>query len=78
MADGRAISGPGEYTFYVDNLPVMIVVPPGGQNGDLARINIQRFNKSHPNANTLLQTGYYLQIGFSTPAAGQHPVTPST
>ncbi len=41
--------------------PVTIVVPPGGQ-GDLARINIQRFDKSHPNASSSLQTGYYWQI----------------
>ena len=60
-ADGRAISGPGTYTFYAHNLPVTIAVPPGGQ-GDLARINIQRFDKSHANATTPIQTGYYWQI----------------
>ncbi len=60
-AEGRSISGPGAYTFYANNLPVTIVVPPGGQ-GDLARINIQRFDKSHPNASSSLQTGYYWQI----------------
>ena len=60
-ADGGAISGPGAYTFYAGTLPVTIVVPPGRQ-GDLARINIQRFNKSHPNAISSLQTGYYWQI----------------
>ena len=48
-ADGRAIAGPGTYTFYTNNLPVTIVVPPGGQ-GDLARIILQRFDKSHANA----------------------------
>ena len=60
-ADGRAISGPGSYTFYEDNLPVTIVVPSGGQ-GDLARIILQRFDRSHANAGPALQTGYYWQI----------------
>ncbi len=60
-ADGRAIAGPGTYTFYTNNLPVTIVVPPGGQ-GDLARIILQRFDKSHTNASPALETGYYWQI----------------
>ncbi len=52
---------PGAYTFYTNNLPVTIVVPPGGQ-GDLARIILQRFDKSHTNASPALETGYYWQI----------------
>ena len=60
-ADWRAITGPGTYTLYAKDLPVTVVVPPGGQ-GDLARINIQRFGKSHPNATPALQTGLYWQI----------------
>ncbi len=52
---------PGTYTFYKDNLPVTIVVPPGGQ-GDLARIILQRFDKSHRQRQPSLQTGYYWQI----------------
>lgn len=60
-ADGRAISGPATYTFYASSLPVTIVVPAGGQ-GDLARINIQRFNRSYPGAFVPLLTGYYWQI----------------
>ena len=56
-----AISGAGTYTFYTNNLPVTIVVPPDGQ-GDLARIILQRFDKSHANASPALQTGYYWQI----------------
>ena len=60
-ADGRVITGPGSYTIYADNLPASIVVPPLGQ-GDLARINIQRFNKNHPAAAYALQTGYFWQI----------------
>jgi len=60
-AIGHDISDPGTYVFYANNLPVTIVVPAGGQ-GDLARINIQRFDKSHPNATLPIQTDYYWQI----------------
>ena len=60
-ADGRAISGPATYTFYAGNLPVTVLVPPDGQ-GDLARINIQRFNTSYPGALPPLLTGYYWQL----------------
>ena len=60
-ADGRAISGPATYTFYAGNLPVTVLVPPDGQ-GDLARINIQRFNTSYPGALSPLLTGYYWQL----------------
>lgn len=60
-ADGQAISGPGTYTFYAHDLPVTVVVPAGGQ-GELARINMQRFNTNYPNALVPLRTGYYWQI----------------
>ena len=60
-ADGRAVTGPGTYAFYADNFPVTITIPTGGL-GDLARINIQRFNRGHPNAPFGPQTGYYWQI----------------
>ena len=60
-ADGRVISGPGTYTLYADNLPVTIVIPPGGES-DLTRINIQRFNKSHANGTPAIRIGYYWQI----------------
>ena len=68
-ADGRAITGPGSYSFYANNLPVTVVVPPGGQ-GNLARINIQRFDKSYDDAPAPLQTDYYWQIeGLNASAA---------
>jgi len=63
-AEGRAVSGVGTYNFYANNLPVSVNV---ATQGDLARINIQRFNTNHPNATTAIQTGYYWQIeGLNT------------
>jgi hypothetical protein len=58
-ADGQAITGAGTYNFYGNNLPVSVNV---ATQGDLARINIQRFNMSHPDATAAIQTGYYWQI----------------
>jgi hypothetical protein len=64
-ADGQDIAGTGDYVLYpptttvTDSLPVTITV---ATQGDLARINIQRFDKSHDNATVPLQTGYYWEI----------------
>ncbi len=76
-ADSRAIAGPGSYTFYTDNLPVTVVVPPDGQ-ADLARINIQRFDKSYDNAPAPLQTGYFWDIEGLNAAARPPRATPWT
>jgi len=64
-AEGRAITGAGTYIFYpptqlvTTTLPVTITVTT---QGDLARINMQRFNTNHPSATAPLQTGYYWQL----------------
>ena len=76
-AESRSVAGPGAYTFYANNLPLTILVPLGGQ-GDLARINIQRFDRSHPHANSSLQTGYYWQIEGLNARAERPRATRST
>jgi len=69
-ADGKAVGGTGTFVFYPPaaavspTLPVTITVTT---QGDLARINMQRYNKSHANATgpgegQNLKTGYYWEI----------------
>jgi len=56
---GEEITGPGVYTFYHNRLPVRVAVTT---LGDLARINMQRFDAQHPNAPADFGTAYHWQI----------------
>ena len=64
-ADGVATAGTGTYVLYPptgsvpDSMPVTVTVTT---QGDLARINVQRFDKDHDNAMPPLETGYYWEI----------------
>lgn len=58
-SDSRQVSGPGSYTLYVDNLPVTVHVK---QQGTLRYLYAQRHDKSHPNAESGLDTGYFWEI----------------
>jgi hypothetical protein len=64
-AEGRKVGGTGDYVFYPPTTLVTVTLPVTvavTTQGDLARINIQRFNTNHPAATVPLQTGYYWQI----------------
>ncbi len=65
-SDLREVTGPGSYTLYVDNLPVTVHVT---EQDTLARLYAQRHDKSHPNAEPGLDTGYFWEIA-GTDAAG--------
>jgi hypothetical protein len=59
LTESARITGPGTYTIYIGDRPVVINV---NTQGTLARINITRFNTSHPNATGNYATGVYWQI----------------
>lgn len=58
-AVGQEISDLGSYTFYANNRPVKLDVVA---QGDLSRIHVQRFNRSHPVGGPGLNTNYYWEI----------------
>jgi hypothetical protein len=59
VAVGSNITATITYTLYSDNLPLQIGVTT---LGSLSRINVQRYNRDHPNATVPLQTDYYWEI----------------
>ena len=69
-ADGQALSGPGAYTFYADNLPLTIIVPPGGQ-GDLARSTSNASTRATPTPPPRSRPATSGRSRGWTPAAGR-------
>ena len=49
----------GPFTFYGGNLPLSVQIT---SLGSLDCISVQRFNRNHPNATSVLNTGYYWEF----------------